>query len=108
MAQVDFSSAVLDVNTGKKPITLAYYLFLNNYQYLLNSSGTPISSSSTKNVVSETSTKTSVLYAGRFDTSGTEFYLGNNGNAVWKVSNISFSTGDTYSFVVDIETSGST
>ena len=53
-----------------------------------------------------TPTKASILYSGSFAGSGTEFYIGARNALYWKVSNISFANGDTYSFVIDIEVDG--
>lgn len=110
MAQVDFSNAVLDVNTGYYPLRMQSYISLGANRILVNSTGTPITQNSAMSVVENTPSKVSILYTGSFDTSGTEFYLhdGDTAHRYWKVSGISFSSGDTYSFIIDIETSGNT
>lgn len=108
MAQIDFSNAVLDVNGNSTPLTEDDYMSFNNTAYLWNSQGQYITSNQTKTIINNTPAKVSILYTGSFTTSGTEFYIGNGGGNPWKVSNISFSSGDTYSFVIDIEVSGNT
>jgi len=108
MADVDFSHAVLDVNTGYNPMTNNNYLNLATAS-LANASGQIINSNASQTIITNTPSKVSLLYTGTLGSSGTEFYLYYSGNVKpWKVSNISFSSGDTYSFVIDIETSGNT
>lgn len=107
MAQVDFSKAVLDVNSTYKPMTENDYMYLKHTNYLFDANGHYISIPNVS-IILDTPTKVSVLYAGAFGDSGTEFYLGASNNLEWKVSNISFLQGDTYSFIIDIETSGNT
>lgn len=104
MAQVDFSNAVLDANSGK-PMKSGNYLLLASTSYLYNSAGN-IVSTPTVSVITNTPAKVSILFTGTFNQSGTEVFLGNM--TLWRASNISFSNGDTYSFIIDIETSGNT
>ena len=109
MADVDFSNAVLDVNTssGYNPMPQLDYLKLATSS-LANASGSIISSG-THSIITNTPSKVSILYSGVLGESGTEFYLYFSGNVkIWKVSNISFSNGDTYSFIIDIEVEGNT
>jgi len=115
MAQVDFSNAVLDVNpdmsssSSSYPLTMTSYLNFDNTSTLFDSSGNPISSNQSKTIITNTPTKVSILYAGTFTVNGgTKFYMGYSTRRPWMVSNISFNSGDTYSFVVDIEVSGNT
>ena len=109
MAQVDFSHAVLDVNTNAKPLDSANYLNLN-FAELRDSSGNQMNQTGNVSILSNTPAKVSILFTGTFysGSSGTEFYIGTQVNRFWKVSNISFSGGDSYSFIIDIETSGNT
>lgn len=112
MAQVDFSNAVLEPYTDVKPLTAQYDLGIeiNN---ISNANSGIIASNLTTTVLENTLSKRSVLFTGTFTDSGTECYLYYYfsiavHNIYWKISNISFSSGDTFSFVIDIEVSGNT
>lgn len=111
MAVVDFSNAVLDVNYDT-PMAIVSYLDINFDLTLRNIDGASVCTNNTRTKLLDTPTKVSFLFSGSFTTSGTKFYIGRNFGAgrgsTWKVSNISYSTGDTYSFVIDIEVSGNT
>lgn len=108
MADVDFSNAVLDVNSSEKPLAESGYLRLRNYMFYYN--GNPVTDTSgSSTIITDTPTKVSILYTGTFIASGTEFYIAySQYSGTFRVSNISFSSGDTYSFIIDIETSGNT
>lgn len=113
MAVIDFTNAVLDVNTDDAhphlPMTMADYLyFMNSSTNLYDSSNQTVATSFSKSIISNTPTKVSVLFTGVFYRSGTSFYIGYyyGNNLVWKVSNISFSENDAFAFVIDIEVSG--
>jgi len=106
MAVVDFSNAILDVyDNTKKPMTVTDYMKLGSSSYLYDEQGQPINSNNTMSILSNTPTKVSILYTGAFISSGTSFHTD---QSQWKVTNISFSSGDSYAFVIDIEVSGST
>ena len=118
MAQVDFSNAVLDVFEGNESVKsmqpLNYDVYLRLGEWITNTGGgSSITSSHSTSILTNTPSKVSILHTGTFAESGTAFLIGqywdnSNWRAPWKVSNISFSNGDTYSFVIDIETSGNT
>lgn len=109
MAQIDFTNAVLDVNGASTPMNLSKNIGFDNSATLYDANASVVSRSSSKSVLFQSPTKASILYTGTFTKSGTEFYItGSTNQFQWKVSNISFSTDDTYSFVIDIETSGNT
>lgn len=109
MAEVDFSHAVLDVNAGAYPLTQSSY-FLLNYSGELYSAWPRMIANGSRSIITDTPTKVSILFSGTFNsdagTGSTEFYIGYNSILYWRVSNISFSASDTYSFIIDIETSG--
>lgn len=106
MAQVDFSNAVLDVYGTQKPMEVGAYMSFYRTGTLYNLAGTAVSSGS-QSKITDTPSKVSILFSGSFTASGTEFYIVYYADKpYWKVSNISFSSGDTYSFIIDIETSG--
>ena len=104
MAQVDFSNAVLDVYNGT-PFSQALFN-LDNANFV-NSSQQPIVTNYSRTLITNTPTKVSILYTGEFTASGTEMYT-YYAAPKWKISNISFSSGDVYSFIIDIEVSGNT
>lgn len=104
MAQVDFSNAVLDVSGNNKPMTSSSYLDITGSSTMSNASGTRITSGEANSILSNTPSKVSILKTGTFNSSGTECFI----SGKWRISNISFSSGDTYSFVIDIEVSGNT
>jgi len=105
MAQVDFSNAVLDVYNNMV-MTYDQYLQFDKNATLYSVNNVQITSGQTKTIITNTPSKVSILFTGAFTASGTEFYF--TPSKFWRVSNISFSANDTYSFVIDIETSGNT
>lgn len=102
MAQVDFSNAVLRPNTGHKPFNFQNFMEIANANYMCKANGVTISTNHVMTVLENTKNKYSVLFTGTFTESGTECYLHNY--LTWKITNISFSAGDSYSFAIDIET----
>lgn len=110
MADVDFSNATMDVFGSAKPMIYADYLDLLSGITLRDDTFDVIYSRPTVSVLQNTPTKVSILFTGTMTTSGakTSFVIGNASyETPFKVSNISFNNGDTYSFIIDIETSGS-
>ena len=103
MADVDFSNAVLDVNGNTKPMTNASYLGMASGGGVLTDGSNIINANYSLNIIQDTPTKVSLLHTGTFTASGNTCYTDYQ---KWKISNISFSPGDTYSFIIDIETSG--
>lgn len=109
MAEVDFSHAVLDVNGSEKPLAQNPYLRLQSHTFYYNGNPVTDASAGRVSIITDTPTKVSILYVGTFIASGTEFYIAYSQYAgTFRVSNISFSSGDTYSFIIDIETEGNT
>ena len=124
MAQVDFSNANIQIIGSRKPLRQPF-LGLTNYDsatsitYFMTTAepwvdlGTP-----TITILTDTPTKYSIQYTGTFSSSTpsglSEFgiYIRQQSYSpaydfYWKVSNITFSAGDTYSFVVDVDVIGS-
>lgn len=99
MAQVDFSNAILDVNSGRKPLQNSNYLRLANNSDLFKRDGTRISNGN-RSILSKTNNKVVMLYTGTFTASGTECCPG---DVFFVITNVSFSSGDTYSFVIEVE-----
>ena len=100
MAQVDFSNAVIEPAGTKNPIGTVYVNLRNTSGYLRNASGTTIGSGSYSSLVSE-SKQYIIQYRGTFSASGTEFYVYSANDGKWRVSNITFNSGDTYEFMIN-------
>ena len=104
MALIDFSNAVLHL-----PTSTSFYVLteadagLNGY-YLYNSGGTKISTNEGCLKIKDEQYLSVLSYAGNFTASGTEFYLGSRSNISekWKITGISFQSGDSYSFQIPI------
>lgn len=109
MADVDFSNAVMRPAADKFPFRRSEYMYLGNAGgVLFNSSGVSVVTNPSWTMITNTASKVSIVYTGAFIASGTEFYITySSSDLVWKVSNISFASGDSYSFIVDIEVSTS-
>lgn len=102
MAQVDFTNAVLSlVSTNTEVPTHYTYMALRDYLY--DSSGNSVSTG-TSSILQSAQKSFIKSWSGIFNTSGTEFYIRNDAtNALrWKISNISFSQGDTYVFQIPV------
>jgi len=103
MASVDFSHATIELkSTVVWNDNYRVYLCLNDGT-LRNSAKNTIVSNQASTVVSDNLNGFKILYSGKFTEAGTEFYIGTNWGGdvlAWKVSNVSFSAGDTYSFTV--------
>ena len=103
MAQVDFSNAVLDVNSNNKPMTNINYMELGTGNGVLTNGSSVINTNASVSIIQNTPSKVSLLFTGTFTASGNTCYTNYQR---WKISNISFSSGDSYAFVIDIEVSG--
>ena len=90
MAQIDFSNATLSIKPNVGLPAGEGYAGLNTVVFL-DANGSRINSSSNVSVLLNNENNFTLLYDGTMEASGTEFYIGS-----WKVSNISFSSGDTY------------
>ena len=104
MAQVDFSNAVIE------PVTSRFWgyapnMTLASYTPLYDATSSAITSNETRSISYNSPSTKKYIYSGTFTASGTEFYI--SGKDFWRVSNISFSAGDTYSFEVEITVTGS-
>ena len=102
MAQVDFSNAVLRPFDSRHPLGYAWTLGFANTGALYSTDGWSITTNHQLRTIAQTQSKISLLYTGQFTSSGTTFCISNY--TVWQVTNVSFSAGDTYSFVVDVDT----
>lgn len=102
MAQVDFSNARI-VPIGARNATALQYVSLNT-QNISDVSGTTIVSGASITRQVNEQKQLVYLYQGAFTTSGTEFYVqqnvGRTTHSGFKISNVSFQSGDTYSFKI--------
>lgn len=117
MADVDFSNAIIEPYVGNDP-----YALKDAWLKMKGFTGDPkLTDANGQIIVSRiqqydlngetTITHFAIREEGEFNASGTEFYLGfysyNTGRVYvyWKISNISFSSGDTFDFKVEIDLS---
>ena len=122
MAQVDFSNANIEIISGAYPLNQ----FWMSLQSAVSSWGSPkLTNSSDKTVVysttsasvlTNTASKFSIRYTGTFGSNtpsgSTEFGICSKNinytdTMCLKVTNVSFSSGDTYDFIVDVDVLGS-
>ena len=105
MAEVDFTNARIEPSSLGNWVnpTNAADVSLNNYSYyLLDSSGSSISSALSPTQLINQQKQLMFLYQGTFTASGTEFYIRPTSSlSGWKVSNISFNSGDTFVFQIN-------
>lgn len=102
MAEVDFSHARITPSGNINPSGSSYLGMTSSMLFSDSSLSTLISSGSRSQLVN-TQKQFVYQYQGTFTANGTEFYVGNivnNVSHVWKVSNISFQSGDTYVFKI--------
>lgn len=107
MAQVDFSNAVLSpLQIGSYvPLDNSYIgLWLSNSIVICDSNKTQIASASISKAI-DVAKNFLVIFSGTFTASGTELYLkygtGSGDNMWWKITNISFNSGDTFIFQIN-------
>lgn len=100
MAQVDFSNAVLTpLLPQRSPLFLPYVALYASGEAITNINGVPITSSFSKSLLKNERNEFVVSYSGTLNTSGTEFYIAgamSSSYVDWRVSNISFASGDTF------------
>lgn len=101
MAEVDFSNAVLSIVTAN-PFESGY-MSMMGLNGLTNASGNLVSNDLDNRVTILDKDTLVVTFTGTFNQSGTEFYinLSVTSSNHWKISNISFSAGDTYIFKIE-------
>ena len=104
MAFVDFSNAQLHLPSDASfNITDRGNASLD-YGYLFNALGQNISTNESYQKLQDESKKLAYSYAGTFTASGTEFYFGSS-SAIptkYKITGISFQSGDNYSFEIPV------
>lgn len=107
MAEVDFSHARIQPATSygghsnlENPAKYQY-VSLATVDYLYDINENTIASLNRTQLVNQQK-QLVYQYSGTFTASGTEFYFGHS-LAIWKVSNISFSSGDTFIFQIQAD-----
>ena len=104
-SQVDFSNASLTMVNKTSAWTVGV-LYLDQGANLYNESSSyspSITTNATKTVLVNTNQRYVINHTGKFTTNGTGFHIGADHNPrVWKVTDVSFSGGDTYSFDLEI------
>lgn len=101
MAQVDFTNArIAPATLGGSNPTKNAYLNLNTTA-LVDASDNVIVSGYSSQLIKNEQKQFVYMYSGTFTTSGTECYLRYaTTSGWWKISNITFSSGDTYQFSI--------
>ena len=106
MANIDFSNAVVE-RVGLWNLNNAYLTYLGlgtSSFYSLDS--VLINEGSNFAVLDNTTNKLKVLYSGQIKSDaspGNAFTLFAGSNKTWKISNISYNPGDTYSFTIEVD-----
>lgn len=116
MAEVDFSNARIEpvAFPGIGQSTFSNYTAVNPTEkqnvsiamtaQLYNANSAVISRNGQISRLTNERKQLTYLYQGTFNASGTEFYIIDYGNykmGAWRISNISFSAGDTYVFTIN-------
>lgn len=99
MAQIDFSNARIEPYNTNPVNNNTNYVSLNNAYFSADSGGTTINENVHANIMSATNNRIVIRYYGQMKAgvSGTSFAMG---SMTWRVSNISYSGGDTYDFTI--------
>lgn len=99
MAQLDLSNA--HITPIYSPANDATYLSLTSGNWnFSDASGNAISSGS-GSILSQNVGDFKIYYSGSFTASGTQFFVGKiNTQPIWRVTGVSFASGDTYSFTI--------
>jgi hypothetical protein len=104
MAEVDFSNARIELDTRKpdNPTVAENVALTLAGGRLYDASGNSIVSSYNISNLINQQKQLMYLYHGTFNASGTEVYLTTtNFGTGWKITNISFQSGDTYVFQIN-------
>lgn len=108
MAQVDFSNARIEpanISPSVNPTAYSNLTLAGYNDTLYDSRINAVSSNINVTQLTNQQKQLMYLYQGTFSASGTEFYIihapSYTNYAGWKVSNISFSAGDTYVFQIN-------
>jgi hypothetical protein len=101
MAVVDFSHAVLEPFSGS-PFLTGNVGLKEDATRIADINGDSISTLSSITTKRSVANEVIVQYSGQFTASGTAIYIANNNNPSvhWRISNITFASGDTYNFQI--------
>ena len=103
MATIDFSNATLEPVIN---VYLRSYLALDptwSITSIYDASGNSIGNFSSKRIMESETNYFTTIFVGSMSASGVEMYLGYNDSShpkYWKISNISFASGDTFTFQI--------
>lgn len=106
MAEVDFSNATIEIDPSATQSPVTYANVNLDRADLYSTNGAQITTGATMSRLINEQKQLMYLYQGTFTADGTAFvvhgvYGANNWAARWKVSNISFNSGDTYVFQIN-------
>ena len=101
MANIDFSNAQLSLRSGGYDPWPSPYLAFGTSSSLRNSNGNVISNDVVCTRLSQTLNKVSYSYSGtmNYGRGGTDIMI----EQMWLVTNINYSSGDSYNFIIDID-----
>lgn len=106
MAQVDFTNARI-TPIGKNPTERAHVslMGLDNFR---DANGIAVTNNLNNSIITSTRKVLIVQFQGTFTTSGTEFYIWTTNTGVpnsyhYRISNISFASGDSYNFKIRVD-----
>lgn len=107
MAQADFTNAVLtpyNNPTYFSPLVNPYESL--NTNFLANPSTTSSIGTGSVNRLNTSQNERYDVFSGTFTASGNEFYIASANNVAyifWKVSNVTFNSGDTFNFQIHVD-----
>lgn len=94
MAQIDFTNAVL-TPYGNNPLSKPI-MDIDTFTIYDSTGTTDIATSKSFTQVSMTKKEYKVVLQGTMTASGNQFLIAARGTIIWKISNISFASGDTF------------
>ena len=102
MAMINFTDAILHIPANANPID--YVKVTLDYSLLTDSNNEIISDNGACDILTATPKNLVLSYSGKFTANGTEFYFGPGSGSAnkWKMTGISFQSGDTYNFQIPV------
>lgn len=100
MAIVDFSNAVIEPFSGSPFLSAS--ISLGSGTYVTDINNQSIADNQSRTVKRSATNELIIQYSGTLTASGTAMYISNNFNPPihWRISNISFASGDTFNFQI--------